>query len=146
MDDKDECLDMNFMMIVMIFTFFGCSLIVAFSTYYKESESIPSFKIELMKHNLESTPIMDILSDDQCLISDTSNVLGYYYGFDSGFEYNGKSYSEEYRKEICKSYNKDKCFKINAQREIPYIFYKGKRLCQQKGQKNYFDYVKSSVD
>lgn len=116
-------------------------------TYYKESEKIPNYIIKIMKYNLESTPIMDILIDNQCLNSDTSNVLGYYYGFDAGFEYRGKSYSEEYRKEICKWYNKDECYKINAQNEIPYRFYKGKRLCTSKRpHKNYFDYVKSSVD
>lgn len=116
-------------------------------TYYEESEKIPDYLINVMKYNLESTPIMNILSGNECLNSDTSNVLGYYYGFDAGFEYNGKSYSEEYRKEKCKWYNKDWCIKINAQCEIPYKFYKGIRLCTSKRpMKNYFDYVKSTVD
>ena len=144
MVNKYKCLDITFMLIAIFFTFFACTLIAALATYYKESENIPSYIIKMMKYNLESTPIMDILSEDQCLNSVTSNVLGYYYGFDEGFQYNGKSYSEEYRKEIC---NLNYCHKINAQSEIPYRFYKGKRLCTSKRpNKNYFDYVKSSVD
>ena len=140
-------LDLTFMMIAIIFTFFACTLISALATYYEESDNIPDYIIKMMKYNLESTPIIDILSDDQCSNSDKGNVLGYYYGFDAGFQYNGKSYSEEYRKEICGSYNNHKCLKINAQREIPYRFYKGKRLCTSKRpNQNYFDYVKSSVD
>ena len=91
MDKKYKSLDLTFMMITVVFTFFACALISAIATYYKESENIPNYIIKLMKYNLESTPIMDILSDDQCLNSGTSNVLGYYYGFDAGFQYNGKS-------------------------------------------------------
>ena len=139
-------LDITFMIIGIIFTCFGGTLISIFSTYYNGSY-IPDYKIKLIEHNLDSTPIMNILSDNQCLNSDTSNVLGYYIGFDGGFEYYGKSYSEEFREIFCLWDNEDECFNIKAQPDIPYRFYKGKRLCTSKRpKKNYFDYVKSSVD
>ena len=151
MNNKTLFFDKIFKVISILFGSLGCCIIAVLYNYYDISENIPDFKIKLMKHNLESTPIMDILSDDQCLNSDTGNVLGYYYGFDAGFEYNGTSYREEYRKEIYESYynkkNKSECLTINAQDEIPYKIYKGKRLCTSKRpNKNYFDYVKSSFD
>ena len=124
-------LDITFMIIGIIFTCFGGTLISIFSTYYNGSY-IPDYKIKLIEHNLDSTPIMNILSDNQCLNSDTSNVLGYYIGFDGGFEYYGKSYSEEFREIFCLWDNEDECFNIKAQPDIPYRFYKGKRLCTSK--------------
>ena len=87
---------------------------------------------------------MDILFDNQCENNNTSNLLGYYYGFDSGFIYNNKSYNKKNRKKISKG-NKNKCINFDSQPEIPYNIFKGKKLCTSKRpNKNYFDYIKSS--
>ena len=135
------------MILGVMFCFFGASLISSLASYYEEEDNIPSYLINTIKYNLESTPIMDILSDDECSNSHTSNVLGYYYGYDEGFKYNDNSYGEDKREEICKSYNKDECIKVKAQDAIPYKIFKGRILCTSKRpNKNYFDYIESSVE
>ncbi len=126
-------------------TFFGSTLISFFFSYY-EKQTIPDYIANTIKYNLESTPIMDILSDNECLNGDTSNILGYYYGYNEGFKYGEKSYSEDFREKICTSSYENHCFKINAQKIIPYRIFKGKRLCTSKRpNKNYFDYLKSTI-
>ena len=44
---------------------------------------------------------MDILSDNECINTNTSNVLGYYYDYNEGFKYKDNSYTEDQRKEKC---------------------------------------------
>ena len=53
-----------------------------------------------------------------------------FYGFDSGFKYYEQSYSEDYREEICT--RSGGCIKIIAQTQIPYSYFKKKRLCTSK--------------
>lgn len=80
-------------------SFFGIFLIflVAELETYKHEE-IPSYVVETFKRNLESTPIFDILIDEQCDYNNNSNILGYFYGFGSGFIYENKFYSNEKKK------------------------------------------------
>ena len=137
--------DFAFIALTIMLTFFGSTLISVLFYYYEE-QTIPNYIANTIKYNIESTPIMDILSDNECLNTDTSNVLGYYYGYDEGFIYGEKSYSEDYREKICKSPYEKYCFKINSQKAIPYRIFKGKRLCTSKRpNKNYFDYINSTV-
>ena len=58
-----------------IVSFFICASLV-----YDDTNSIPNNKLQIIQHNLESTPIIDILSGEDCENIDTSNILGYYYG------------------------------------------------------------------
>lgn len=89
---------------------------------------------------------MDILSDNECINTDTSNVLGYYYGYDEGYRYGDDTYSEEEKPKICKDSHENYCSKISAHPAIPYRIFKGKRLCtSRRPNKNYFDYLKSSI-
>ena len=51
-----------------------------------EIKKIPEYKVALIEHNLESTPIYDILIGEKCEdYSKTSNILGYYFGYVEGF-------------------------------------------------------------
>ena len=143
--NKITCLNMFYIMFTIMFCVYGSILVPILVGYYK-SKPIPVYKLNVIQHNLESTPIIDIISGEQCKSDDTSNILGYYYGFDSGFKYKDKSYSEDYRKEIC-YWSPSKCITINAQRQILYNYFKKKGLCTSKRpDKNYFDYIDSSVD
>ena len=136
-------LDISYAMLMFMYVGVAAGLVCALSGIY-ESKSIPDYKIQIIQHNLESTPIMDILSGEECENGNTGNILGYYYGFEAGFKYNGKSYREEDRDRIC---GYSDCIKVNRQRQVPYRMFKGKRLCTSKRpNKNYFDYVDSSVD
>ena len=144
MADDTSGFDISYSMLMFMYVAIAAGLVCSLSGTY-ESKSIPDYKIQIIQHNLESTPIMDILSGEDCQKGDAGNILGYYYGFEAGFKYNGISYSEEYRDEICGDYGG--CIKVNRQREVPYRILKGKRLCTSKRpNKNYFDYVDSSVD
>ena len=131
-------------LIAYLFSFSGI-FFISYNIKRYEHIEIPSYKIETIQHNLESTPIFDILSDDKCENNNTSNILGYFYGFDSGFINFGTFYPGDTRKEYCnKSYSD--CIYIKSQEEIQYKSFKGRRLCTSKRpNKNYFDYFKSSV-
>ena len=125
-----------------VFSFFGMIFISIYIERYERKE-IPSFKIETIQHNLESTPIFDILSDEECENNNTSTILGYFYGFDSGYVCDGIFYTEDERKKCHNCYG---CKDIKFQGEIPYKYFKGRRLCTSKRpNKNYFDYFQSSV-
>ena len=100
--------------------------------YYK-SVTIPDNLINIIQHNLESTPIMDILFDNQCENNNTSNLLGYYYGFDSGFIYNNKSYNKKNRKKICKG-NKISALILTHNLKFFIIYLKVKNYAHQKDQ------------
>ena len=143
-EDEDESAGKNCCLTYIIsYTIFVFICILCIG-YYK-SVTIPDNIINIIRQNLESTPIMEILFDNQCDNDNTSNLLGYYYGFDSGFIFNDKSYSKENKEKTCKG-EKDKCINFNSQPEIPYNIFKGKKLCTSKRpKKNYFDYVKYSV-
>ena len=144
MDNSFNTIDLVYMMVVILYTFLGSSLVSALVKYY-EPNLIPSNKLNVIRHNLESTPIIDIISGEKCESDETSNILGYYYGFDSGFIYNYKYYTEDYRKSICRWY--DDCKTIKAHRQIPFNIFKNQRLCtSERPDKNYFDYIDSSVD
>ena len=144
MDKNFSGIDLAYMIITIMYTFFGASLVSALAQYY-ESNPIPHYKLNVIQHNLESTPIIDIISGEQCENGDISNILGYYYGFDSGFIYENKYYSEDYRKSKCKW--KSDCTTIKAHRQVPFNYFKNQRLCASKRpNKNYFDYIDSSVD
>ena len=127
-----------------IFSFFGIIYIPISIPSYNHKQ-ISDYKIETIQHNLESTPIFDILSEDKCENNNTGNILGYFYGFDSGFiNQNNYSYTEDKRKDYCKEGSN--CIYIQSQGEIPYKIFKGRRLCTSKREnKNYFDYFKSSI-
>ena len=141
MAENTTSYELLFIVIIVIYTFIIS--LINYSGYYK-ARTIPDFLINIIQHNLESTPIMDILFDEQCNDDNTSNILGYYYGFESGFVYDKKSYREENRKKICEG-KEDECINFLSQPEIPYNKFKGKKLCTSKRpNKNYFDYVKSS--
>ena len=90
---------MNFKEISIYYTTFMFSVLlimtiwipIGFNYKYK---TIPAYKVGLIEHNLESTPIYDILIGEQCEdYNKTSNILGYYFGYDEGFEYNSDIYS-----------------------------------------------------
>ena len=69
--------DVDKWIIVFLFVGFIYTIIVCFynlNGYYK-SVTIPDTLINIIQHNLESTPIMDILFDDQCDNDNTSNIL-----------------------------------------------------------------------
>ena len=55
------------------------SIVIFAKIIFDETNSIPNIKIQIIKHNLESTPIIDILRRENCENVDTSNNLGYYY-------------------------------------------------------------------
>ena len=130
--------------IELLYTIFS-SLLISLGVVFYKSVTIPDNLINILQHNLDSTPIIDILFDNQCENDNTSNILGYYYGFDSGFIYNGKSYNQKDINKICKG-KEEECIKFNSQPTIPYNIFKGKKICTSKRpNKNYFDYAKSSV-
>lgn len=54
---------------------------------------------------------MDILSDNECINTNTSNVLGYYYDYNEGFKYKDNSYTEDQRKEKCQWPHEKDCIK-----------------------------------
>ena len=143
MADDPSGLDISYAVLMFLYLGVAAGLVCALSGVY-ESKTIPDYKIQIIQHNLESTPIMDILSGEDCENRDTGNILGYYYGFEAGFKYDGKSYSEEDRDTVCEYHD---CVKVNRQRQVPYKIFKGKRLCtSRRPKKNYFDYLDSSVD
>ena len=145
MKDSDSCSDMGFAMLIFMCLLTTCFLVAGLAVYYKIVK-IPENFIHVVKHNLESTPIMDILMDNNCSNKQISNILGYYYGFAAGFKYGQKAYKEGRRKDICK-YWKEDCIKVNSHKTIPYRIFKGKRLCTSKRpNKSYFDYYKSSIE
>ena len=113
-------------------------LIVFLVTY--TYENIPDYKLGIIEHNLESTPIYDILSGEQCEdYSKTSNILGYYFGYDEGCEYNDKSYTKDDDRLMCSEFDANHNL-------IEYKYFKGARLCTSKRpNKNYFDYLQSSI-
>ena len=80
--------------IFAMYLFVQTILTIIYLTYtYK---NIPDYEVGIIEHNLESTPIYDILSGKQSEdYNKTSNILGYYFGYDEGFEYNGKSYTKD---------------------------------------------------
>ena len=140
---KNSAFDDCYKFSTIFYCFFIIPTVCFFAAFY-ESKSIPGYILNVIQHNLESTPIIDIISGEQCEIDDTSNILGYYYGFDSGFKYDKQSYREDYREEICTYWSRN-CIKVNAQRPIPYNYFKNQRLCTSKRpDKNYFDYIDSS--
>ena len=142
-EDRFACPLVTLGFFAFVFSFFGMIFISIHIDRY-ERKKIPSYIIETIQHNLESTPIFDILSDDKCENSNTSTILGYFYGFDSGFLYDNQFYTEDKRKEYCDKWGG--CIDIKFQGEIPYKFFKGRRLCTSKRpNKNYFDYFKSSI-
>ena len=122
-------------------------LTIIYLTYtYK---NIPNYKVGIIEHNLESTPIYDILSGQQCEdYSKTSNILGYYFGYDEGFKSGSTSYPKDYENSIChnEDYKVD-CTDFDANYNlIEYKYFKGERLCTSKRpNKNYFDYLQSSI-
>ena len=67
---------------INIYLLYALVAVVNFIRKYKRQEISP-FIAETIKHNLESTPIFDILSDQCYNEINRSNVLGYFYGFDS---------------------------------------------------------------
>ena len=69
--------------LIIFFSFFGTIILSIFVQY--KNEYYPDYKIEIIQHNLESTPIYDILSDYECGDDNSSNILGYYYGYDYGY-------------------------------------------------------------
>ena len=80
---------MMFMFIVLLIM----TIWIAAGFKYKY-KTIPAYKVGLIEHNLESTPIYDILIGEQCEdYNKTSNILGYYFGYDEGFEYDSDIYS-----------------------------------------------------
>ena len=144
MDGNKAVVEISYIFISVIYVFLAAPLVCCISGIFK-SKPIPNYKIQIIQHNIESTPIMDILSGEDCENRDVGNILGYYYGFEAGFKYNGESYSEEDRDRICLVYYD--CIKVNRQRQVPYRMFKGKRLCTSKRpKKNYFDYLDSSVN
>ena len=126
----------------VIFSLIATFIFISFFLSYYEHQEIPFYKIAILKHNLEASPIFDILSDEKCESNDISNILGYFYGIDSGYVYSSKFYPGK-KESIC---TEEKCIGIEPQPETPYNFFKEKRLCTSKRpNKNYFDYFKSSV-
>ena len=92
---------------------------------------------------MESTPIFDILSGNKCEDYNTSNILGYYYGYDKGYICGYYGYKTQ-RYEKCGGCQIST--KVNPHGEIEYKYFKGKRLCTSKRpNKNYFDYLKFTV-
>ena len=73
--------------------------------------------------------------------------MGYFYGIKSGFIYDYEFYPEEKNKSYCNEEDIEYyCIHVKSTGEVPYKFFKGKRLCTSKRpNKNYFDYLKSSV-
>ena len=145
---------MNFKDISICYTVFMFSVLlimtiwipIGFNYKYK---TIPAYKVGLIEHNLESTPIYDILIGDQCEdYNKTSNILGYYFGYDEGFAINSNIYSMEKKSSHCDS-EYDTCSYFDARKDlrIEYKYFKGNRLCTSKRpNKNYFDYLDSSID
>ena len=52
---------------------FPLTFILPFFIEYK-TEYYPDYKMEIIQHNLESTPIFDILSGYECENGNTSNI------------------------------------------------------------------------
>ncbi len=91
---------------------------------YKNYQEIPFYKIATLKHNLESSPIFDILSDEKCENNDISNILGYFYGFDYGYIYKSKFIAGKKGNVCYDNYNDDngECINVEPQPEILYKF------------------------
>lgn len=122
------------------------TIFITIGLSYNKYQEKPFYKIATLKHNLESSPIFNILSDEKCENKDISNILGYFYGFDFGYVYKSKFYPGYKGDECYDEFRDIDCRVVKPQQEIPYKFYKGKRLCTSKRpNKNYFDYLKSSV-
>ena len=131
--------------IIMTTLLFIMTLVFPFMNYkYKK---IPDYKIGIIEHNIESTPIYDILSGKQCEDNKkTSNILGYYFGYESGFEFNSKTYTKDEKGEICDEGSYCDSFKSHRDLIIEYKYFKNTRLCTSKRpNKNYFDYLKYSI-
>ena len=74
----------NYYLVINIIIIFIPSLYL--SLLKKKYNDIPNYKLGIIEHNIESTPIYDILTDDICEDRNkTSNVLGYYFGYEEGF-------------------------------------------------------------
>ena len=142
---------MNFKDISICYTVFMFSVLlimtiwipIGFNYKYK---TIPAYKVGLIEHNLESTPIYDILIGDQCEdYNKTSNILGYYFGYDEGFVSWSTSHTQDDHSYVCEDV---KCTDFDANYNlIEYKYFKGNRLCTSKRpNKNYFDYLDSSID
>ena len=56
--------DFAFIVIMFLFSLAGTIILSIFVEY--ENENYPDYKMEVIQHNLESTPIYDILSDYEC--------------------------------------------------------------------------------
>ena len=96
MEKKIKNFMINCFSLNILFGFFLILLVTMLETY--KHKEIPSYVVETFKRNLESTPIFDILIDEQCDYNNNSNILGYFYGFGSGFIYENKFYSNEKKK------------------------------------------------
>ena len=105
--------DMIYAFIALLYSLIASFFINSILSY-DETKSIPNTKLQIIKHNLESTPIIDILSGDDCEDIDTSNLLGYYYGTE---KHRQTPYQFFKGKRLCTS---------------------------KRPEKNYFDYIKSS--
>ena len=95
--DIIECLKFiytYYFVISFSFSIFGI-LIISLILPYKKYSEIPFYKIATLKHNLESSPLFDILSDEKCENNEISNILGYFYGFDYGYVNDSKFYPGE---------------------------------------------------
>ena len=81
-----------------------------------KNKNIPDYKVGIIEHNLESTPIYDILSGNQCEdYNKTSNILGYYFGYDEGFECDRKSHTKDDKSVV---YDSDDCSEFDANRTL----------------------------
>ena len=130
---------MNFEVVTRFYTFFMFIVLLIMTIWiaagfkYKY-KTIPSYKVGLIEHNLKSTPIYDILIGDQCKdYNKTNNILGYYFGYDEGFEYCSDIYSMDKESEHCDP-EYDSCFYFDARKDlrIEYKYFKGNRLCTSK--------------
>ena len=65
MANDASAFDSSYVIIMFIYISVAASLVCALSGVY-ESKTIPDYKIQIIQHNLESTPIMDILSGEDC--------------------------------------------------------------------------------
>ena len=142
MGENGECL---FFAIMYAFSIFG-TLILSLYVQYK-NEYYPDYKMEIIQHNLESTPIYDILSDYECGDDNSSNILGYYYGYDYGYLCS-RGYNRWTQRYNTYSEGDDDIStdELKPHGEIEYKYFEGKRLCTSKRpNKNYFDYLKFSV-
>lgn len=65
MADDPSGLDISYAVLMFRYLGVAAGLVCALSGVY-ESKTIPDYKIQIIQHNLESTPIMDILSGEDC--------------------------------------------------------------------------------